>query len=240
MKVAYKSDIGKKRKNNEDHIQVDLEKGIFILADGMGGHQAGEVASDLAVREAYAYLLNGIDKAGDEKEISKFLLGAMFKAHEVTKEKAKADPHLREMGTTLVVLVIRDGKAHVCHIGDSRAYLLRKEMKQITKDHTVGAYLVANNFLQPNQVHPQQWHTLTQAVGPTENLVPEINHVEVYPGDFLLLCSDGLTDMLSDEEIRKLVQKYGDDVSQAVEGLVKEANRNGGEDNISVVLIEFE
>jgi len=240
MKVAYKSDIGRKRKNNEDHIQADMEKGIFILADGMGGHQAGEVASDLAVKEAYTYLVNGVDKAEDEKEISKLLMGALFKAHDGIKEKAKTDLQMMGMGTTLVAMVLKDNKAHICHAGDSRAYHLREEIRQITKDHTLGDYLVERKLLEPDKVPLQNWHTLTQAVGLTEDIIPELNHIELKAGDMLLLCSDGLTDMLSDEEIKKVLQKYRDDLGNAVDGLIKEANQNGGKDNISVVLVEFE
>lgn len=293
MKVAYKSDLGRKRKNNEDAIRVDESKGIFLLADGMGGHQAGEVASDLAVNEAYAYLKDGVNLTKDEKDVRKLLVEALLKAHDAIREKSKTDLNLRGMGTTLVELVIKDDKAYICHVGDSRVYLLRicdeckkkepnievseekeekgflgwgkkkkpkkqkgkeaafeegKEadeetviegIKQITKDQTIGNYLVECNIMKREEVPPQKWHTLTQAVGVSENIVPELNHIELNTKDLLLLCSDGLTDMLTDEEIKEVIQRYRDDLDKMTDALVEAANSKGGRDNISVVLIEI-
>jgi protein phosphatase len=240
MKVAYKSDVGKKRENNEDRILVDEDRGIFLLADGMGGHKAGEVASRLAVEEAYACLKDRIDQTNDEKGTSKLLIEALFNAHDAIKEKAKADLNLMGMGTTLVEMILKAEKAHICHVGDSRVYLLREGAKQLTKDQTVGDYLVEHNIMRREEVPPQKWHTLTQAVGVSENIVPELKHVEIKPGDLLLLCSDGLTDMLSDEEIEKIIQKHRDDMDAGVEALVKGANNKGGKDNISVILVKWE
>jgi len=237
MKIAYKTDVGKKREGNEDSLKVDEGNNLFLLADGMGGHQAGEVASEMAVKVAHAYIAQAVSEEENKDSISKTLSKALFKAHDAIIEKAKTDINLMGMGTTLVVLVIRDKKATICHVGDSRAYLLKDASEQITKDHTVGHYLVKQGIMTEEQVPPQKWHTLTQALGASSDLLPELHHVDLKEGDTLLLCSDGLTDMLADEEILKIVQKYNDKVEKTVNSLIKAANRKGGRDNISVVLV---
>ena len=240
MRVAYGSDQGKKRKNNEDSIYVDVENGIFLLADGMGGHQAGEVASGLAVGEGYAYLKDQIAQAEGEKEVLKLLVESLLNAHKVIKERARSDLNLMGMGTTLIQVVVKDNTAYICHVGDSRVYLLRDEIKQITMDQTVGDYLVEHNIMPREAIPPQKWHTLTQAVGVSDDPVPELHSIEMRGGDYLLLCTDGLTDMLSDEEIEKIIQRNGDNIDKGVNKLIKEANRKGGRDNISVVLVRYE
>lgn len=237
MQAIDISDIGKRRKNNEDAVQIDLIKGVFILADGMGGHEAGEVASALAVKAAYSYLAGTVDKANDQEDISRLLLQSLFKAHEAVRQKARIHTHLMGMGTTLVEMFIRDRMACFCHVGDSRAYLLRDGIRQITEDHTVGNYLVKHRFMQRDEIPPRQWQTLTQAVGLPGDLVPELNQVQLETGDLLILCSDGLTDMLSDTELREIVQKYPDDLARTGRTLVNEANLKGGKDNITLVLV---
>jgi protein phosphatase len=182
----------------------------------------------------------GVCEAKGDKEIAKLLVRALFSAHDAIKEKAKTDLNLMGMGTTLVEMVVKDGKAHICHIGDSRAYILREGIRQITRDHTVGDYLVEHNIMSREEVPPRKWHTLTQAVGlGSESLVPELNSADLEAGDYLLLCSDGLTDMLRDEEIEKVVRGCAGDVNMAVDALVEEANSKGGRDNISVILVEY-
>lgn len=165
MKVAYKTDVGKKREGNEDSLIVDEANNLFLLADGMGGHLAGEVASEMAVREAYEHIVQMFSEEGPDPQISKRLSKALFKAHHANIEKAKTDVNLMGMGTTLVVLAIRDKKATICHVGDSRAYLLGDVIEQITEDHTVGGYLVKQGIMPREEVPPQKWHTLTQAPG---------------------------------------------------------------------------
>ena len=240
MKVACKTDKGKKRKNNEDNVRVDGESGIFLLADGMGGHQAGEIASEIAVHEAYSYIKEKVNKVRSVKGIARLLVEALFKAHDAIKEKAKTDFDLAGMGTTLVELIIKGGKAFISHTGDSRVYLLRSsKMKQITNDQTMGNYLVSYNIMKPEDVPPSKWHTLTQAVGLSESLVPELNQIELKKGDYLLLCTDGLTDMLTDKEIEKIILKNNDNIEATVGVLIKEANKKGGVDNITVILVKI-
>ena len=240
MKSAYKSDIGKKRTSNEDYLLADDQNGIFILADGIGGNNAGEMSSQIAVNESYLYLKDRVGQVESEKEIYKLLAEALFNAHNTVMEKSKTDLLLVGMGTTIVEMVIKDKKAYICQIGDSRVYLLRKEIKQITKDQTVGDYLVKHNIMPREKIPPQKWHTLTQAVGISRTIVPELYNIELKEDDILILCSDGLTGMLCDEEIGKIIIENQDNLINALDTLVTSANNKGGKDNISVILVRYE
>ncbi len=239
MKAVGKSDVGRNRDNNEDRFKIDQDLEIFLLADGMGGHNAGEVASEVAVEEAYAHLEGNIHDSAQDDVLSAKLEDAMFKAHEAIREKAKGDLNLSGMGTTLVELVIKGGKAFICHAGDSRAYLLRDVLSRITKDHTVGDYLVEQHLMPKEAVPPRQWHVLTQAVGTVELPNPDRNIVGLMSGDILLLCSDGLTDMLEDDEIQAIIEQHKDDLDKCSTALIDSANEKGGRDNITVVLVSY-
>lgn len=239
MKVTYKTDTGRLRAVNEDSILVDETMGIFLIADGLGGHQAGEVASNMAVKECYASLKENIGKIKSEEEISRLLAESLTKAHNAIKAKSKTDPNLVGMGTTLIQVLIQKNRAHICNIGDSRVYLLREKIEQVTKDHTSEVYL-AKDWLMKEYLPLKKFRILTQAVGNSETLTPEIEMVELQRNDILLLCTDGLTDMLSDEEIELIIQNYRSNINTAVNCLIKEANDKGGLDNISVILIEYE
>ncbi len=239
MKVTYKTDTGRLRAVNEDSILIDETMGIFLIADGLGGHQAGEVASNTAVKECYASLKENIGKIKGEEEISNLLAESLTKAHNAIKAKSKTDPNLVGMGTTLIQVLIQKNRAHICNIGDSRVYLLREKIEQVTKDHTSEVYL-AKDWLMKEYLPLKKFRILTQAVGNSETLTPEIEMVELQRNDILLLCTDGLTDMLSDEEIELIIQNYRSNINTAVNCLIKEANDKGGLDNISVILIEYE
>ena len=240
MKVAYRTDIGKKRTHNEDSILVDESMPIFLLADGMGGHQAGEVASYLAVKECYAWLKENIDKARNEEAIPKLLVESLLKAHHLVRAGSATAINLAGMGTTLIQMFIIANNAHICHVGDSRAYLIRNGIKQITQDHTSELYFVKEGIAVEAVLPVQKMRVLTQAVGGQATLVPEVKQVKLNPRDVLLLCSDGLTDMLSDEEIESIIQKYRDNLAVTADNLIHEANDKGGIDNISVILIAYE
>jgi len=207
MKIVSKTDTGKVRTNNEDSILVDAERVIFLLADGMGGHNAGEVASAIAVKAAHSFIQNKLDPAQDDENILLILEEALVSAHNAIKERAATHVNLLNMGTTLVELLVRDGNAYVCHAGDSRAYLFRNTLQRLTRDHTVGDSYVEKGYMTREQVPPQQWHMLTQAVGIGDYPVPDKMTVELKPGDILLLCSDGLTDMLTDEDIAAILKR---------------------------------
>lgn len=237
MTIATKTDTGRVRTNNEDSILVDRERGIFLLADGMGGHNAGEVASKLAVDAAHDFLKDRISTIESDEELLRALDAAIMRAHEAIKEKAASDIKLRGMGTTLVALVTKNEKAYICHAGDSRAYLLRDSLKQLTKDHTMGEYLVEQKVMSRKKVPAQQWHTLTQAVGTGEKLIPDKNKIGLKSGDILLLCSDGLTDMLENVEIAAILKNDKNNINEIADSLVAEANNRGGRDNISLLLV---
>ena len=240
MKVAYKTDIGKKRTHNEDSILVDEPMHIFLLADGMGGHQAGEVASYLAVKECYAWLKENIDKTRNIGDVSNLLVESLLKAHHLVKAGSATDIHLAGMGTTLIQMFVIANNAHICHVGDSRAYLIRNGIKQITQDHTSEMYFVKEGIAVEGVLPVQKMRVLTQAVGGQATLIPEVKQVKLNPRDILLLCSDGLTDMLSDDEIESIIQKYRDDLPVTADNLIHGANDKGGIDNISVILMEYE
>lgn len=240
MKVAYKTDVGKQRTHNEDSILIDMCKGIFLLADGLGGHQAGEVASNLAVKESYTYLKENLNKVKSEGEVLKLLTESLLKAHNTIRAKSMADINLMGMGTTLIQMLIKDSSAYICHVGDSRVYFFREEIKQITKDHTFENYLMEDEIIQREYLPLQKLHILTQAVGESETIVPELKQVKLKAEDMLLACSDGLTDMLSGKEVESIIYQYRDNLNTAVDSLIKEANNKGGMDNISVILIKYE
>ncbi|MCP4344982.1 MAG: serine/threonine-protein phosphatase [Desulfobacterales bacterium] len=240
MRVVYKTDSGKERDHNEDNLIVDDDKDIFILADGMGGRQGGEVASKIAVDVAYSFLKTTINGNGNNKDIPQLLKSALFKAHDAIKAMAEHNLNLTGMGTTLVLTAVRGNTAYICHAGDSRAYLIRENIKQITRDQTLANYLIEHMKKRPEDIPSKAWHTLIQAVGVTENMSPELTELELNTGDILLICSDGLSDMLNDGEIEELVQKYkGRMFNSIADALVEAANNKGGIDNITVVLMKY-
>jgi len=241
MKADYKTDTGKQRKHNEDSLIVDAKRDIFIVADGMGGHRAGEMASRIAVEVVYDYLLASADQTSGGKDIHELLRTALFKAHDAIMASTINNLPLKGMGTTLVIMIIRGNRAYICHVGDSRAYLIRREdIRMVTKDQTVGEYVVRHKKMRTEEVPRKFWHTLTQAVGVTKKIVPESKDFELRTGDILLLCSDGLSDMLSDKELLGIIKKNrGKNFDDTARMLVETANKKGGSDNISVVLVEY-
>ncbi len=237
MKTAFKTDTGRVRDMNEDAILSDAESGIFILADGMGGHQAGEVASAIAVKEAHEYLkdhLGEITEAGAEK----LLAGAAYTANMAVFKKSRTDASLSGMGTTFVAVLIQEDEANICNVGDSRAYLVRDEIRQLTIDHTVAEEFFQKGLLTKNDISGYYRHILTRALGISEYIEPELFRLEIKKGDILILCSDGLTDMIDDGGIMNIIKKNYDDINAAADELVNEANNKGGRDNISLIVIK--
>jgi protein phosphatase len=237
MKVAAKSDIGCVRKNNEDCLLVDEQLGLLIVADGMGGHAGGEVASALAVEAIAAYgkaCLAGPERA---ERTAVLLQDAIRTADEAIWSKAQERRKLREMGTTVVLALCQGDQVHIAHVGDSRAYLLHdRELRQLTEDHSVVAQLIKAGLLTPREArfHPLR-HQITRSLG-SRTAVAELRCVTWQCGDILLLCSDGLTMMVEDHHIAELMLRGSSDVQTTAEALVARANSNGGKDNISVIL----
>jgi len=236
VQSAYLSDPGLIRETNEDFILADDDLGVYLLADGMGGHNAGEVASEIAVKVAHTFLAARLSSYSDN-EISTLLSEAMHAAHKAIKTKAGNDLSLMGMGTTLVEVIIRGNKAFICHAGDSRAYHYRDALQRITRDHTVGDHMLENNILPRERIPEKQWHTLTQAVGFGAPPLPNFKQVDLESGDMLLLCSDGLTDMLTDEEIGVILKSGNLNIDNIAKNLIGAANIKGGRDNVSVVLV---
>jgi PPM family protein phosphatase len=225
---ARASDTGKRRRRNEDSYVVAPP--LFAVADGMGGAQAGEVASRLA-----AAALEETDSrslSGPEQVIS-----LIREANRRVYERAANDPATSGMGTTMTVALVEGQRVTIGHVGDSRAYLARDgELEQLTEDHSLVNELLKSGKLSREEadVHPQR-SVITRAVGTDPDVDVDAFTISAAVGDVFLLCSDGLTDMVSDEDILEILQRHRDDLDRATKALVSAANRGGGEDNITVI-----
>jgi protein phosphatase len=238
MRAAWKSDKGRKKSVNEDAVLVDEDAGLYLLADGMSGPRAGRVASRLAVRKAHAFLKERLKKVPDD-EILLLLNRALEHAHAEVQKASRKRGALRGMGTTLIVLCIRNDAAYLSHVGDSRAYLDRTgKLTQITTDHTMD-HGIDQDVMIRELFFFHKARVLSQAIGPSRTVVCDGHRAGLLPGDILLLCSDGLTDMLSDGAIEELLKDHGGDIERSSALLVEAANRMGGKDNISVILIAW-
>jgi serine/threonine protein phosphatase PrpC len=229
---AVASDTGRRRRRNEDNYVVAPP--LFAVADGMGGAQAGEVASKLA-----ALALEGGDSDGLHGIESIDML--IQEANRRIYDRASADPTASGMGTTMTVALVEGMTVAIGHVGDSRAYLVRGEqMEQLTEDHSLVNELLKSGKLSEEeaQVHPQR-SVITRAVGTDPDVDVDGFTIEAEEGDVFLICSDGLSDMVDDEEILELVHQNRDDLDQAVKALVAAANRGGGEDNITAVAFQI-
>jgi serine/threonine protein phosphatase PrpC len=230
-RVAQVTDTGRKRRRNEDSYVS--EPPLFAIADGMGGAAAGEVASRLAA----AAIREGGAGDGGEGRIFELIQEANRRVY----ARASTDPNTSGMGTTMTVAIVDGERVAFGHVGDSRAYLIRDGvMEQLTEDHSLVNELMKSGKLTPEEadVHPQK-AVITRAVGTDPDVDVDTFTVNAQDGDIFLLCSDGLTDVLSEEEILELVERNRPDIDRALRALVKEANHGGGEDNITVVAFEI-
>jgi len=228
---ASRSDTGRKRRRNEDAYVV--QPPLFAVADGMGGAQAGEVASRLAV-EALADDDGG---TGGESRVLQLIQEANRRVY----EHQGSNSDTSGMGTTMTVALVEDGIVTIGHVGDSRAYLVRDgAVDQLTEDHSLVAELIRSGKLSPEEAesHPQR-SVITRALGSDPDVDVDTFTVEAQPGDVFLLCSDGLTSMVGDESILEAVEGHRGDLDGAASELVQRANRAGGEDNITVVCFEI-
>jgi PPM family protein phosphatase len=237
MRMAWMTDAGSKRDRNEDAVLVDSDQAIMILADGMGGHPAGGVASSIAAQEAFKFLQAHMHCTGTD-EWERLLGAATLRAHALVKSHLASDKGPEDMGTTLLTAVVQGGCAFISNIGDSRAYIMGASLKQITSDHAVEDRFMGL-LLMDEVFPPRRYRVLTQAVGASTTIQPDFFTRSLERGDILLLCSDGLTDMLSDEMIEGVVLRTRHDLNRTASELVSLANRRGGYDNISVALLEM-
>ncbi len=249
LKTFSITDIGKKRKLNQDYvftseIPVGILPNLFIVADGMGGHNAGDYASKYTVETIVEELERAKRRFFEEDTTSKaaaivtVLEKAIQSANRHIRTKSKENEGMMGMGTTVVAATIQDGEMCVANVGDSRLYVINQEIKQITVDHSLVEEMVRMGGIKREQarMHPDK-NIITRAIGAEEDIEVDFFRVHLEKGDFVLLCSDGLTNMIEDEEIRMILQGQRDIVEKA-EALVEAANQNGGKDNIAVILIE--
>ena len=225
---AAATDPGRRRRRNEDAYVV--QPPLFAVADGMGGAQAGEVASQLA-----ASALEGRDSDGLDG--TRRIDALIQEANRRIYDRASTDPSASGMGTTMTVALVDGMTVAIGHVGDSRAYLVRGEqMEQLTEDHSLVNELVKSGKLSAEEAHAHpQRSVITRAVGTDPDVDVDGFTIEAEEGDVFLICSDGLSDMVEDEEILELVHQNRDDLNKAVKSLVQAANRGGGEDNITAV-----
>ncbi len=241
IKAYAKTDKGKVRESNQDYYYISDsldEVQLYILADGMGGYNGGEIASKLAVQTAKSYIENNFKEVDKDKDsIIQLLASSMEYANMLVYEKSKESKELEGMGTTLEICLIYNNKAFIGHIGDSRIYRIRKEfIRKLTQDHSYVQKLVKDGTITPEEAthHPQK-NMLMKALGCNAFVEPDVMVKGFLKEDIIVMGSDGLTNMVSQEEIFKLAKR---DIAQAPKELIKIANKNGGYDNITVVIIK--
>ena len=248
---AGKTDVGRKREHNEDAFLINAKHGLFTIADGMGGHAAGEVASRIAVDVINEFIeISGDDSditwpfefddgaSMEENRIFTAIKLANMKIFEVIQERKE----LEGMGTTLVTLLINGDSAFIGHVGDSRAYRVREgELEQLTSDHSwVNEQMKLGVLTKAEAANHPFRNVVTRALGGRDPIKADLTCEKMQSGDVILLCSDGLNSMLSDEQIRDTFVEAGDDLDAGCQALIDAANAAGGDDNISVVLARYE
>ena len=238
MKTFSMTDIGRKREINQDYVFATDETignlpNLLVVADGMGGHRAGDFASRFTVEVLAEEVQNS-----KETHPEQILGNAIQTANERLMEEAAKDSRLEGMGTTLVAATILDHVLYFANVGDSRLYLVNKEIRQLSKDHSMVEEMVRLGGLTEEEAkhHPDK-NIITRAMGVKDKVEPDFFEYRLKGGDTILMCSDGLTNMVDDDEIFQIV-KSARDIVEAVETLIQRANENGGSDNIGIVLAQ--
>jgi len=252
IEIVGHTDPGMVRSHNEDSIANDTKSGLAILADGMGGYNAGEVASGMATTVLMTELQTALshtapfspDPDGGAEAgtyAARMLREQIAKANHSIYSASQSQPQYSGMGTTLVMAVFYDNKMTVAHIGDSRLYRMRdNQFTQVTRDHSLLQEQIDSGMITPEEAkHSQNKNLVTRALGIDPTVEPEIHDYETRAGDIYLLCSDGLSDMVPDEEIGLTLETLGGNLNLAAQQLVQMANDNGGRDNVSVLLIKI-
>lgn len=239
MNAYAKTDVGRKRSMNQDYFYssedaVGSFQNLFIVADGMGGHKAGDHASKLCVEQVVA----SVKETKHTTPVTIFE-EAVNRANAAIYEESGKHIEYEGMGTTMVACTCQEDMLYVANIGDSRLYLIRDKMKQITDDHSLVEELVKNGNLTESEarVHPQK-NIITRALGTENQVNADYFEVPIKPGDIILMCSDGLSNMLDDDDMEYIL-KHSETLEQAGEALISKANQNGGEDNITAVLVKM-
>ena len=244
MQAYAKTDVGIMRQMNQDYCYINLEQegllpNLFIVADGMGGHNAGDFASRFCVEKFVELVRNA--GTGVVSKLS-FLENAIRETNEQLIIKATENPELEGMGTTFVAATVSENnEMDVLNIGDSRIYLIDSQIRQITEDHSLVMEMVKNGEIKKEEArfHPKK-NVVTRAISAIGVVIPDMFRVPVKKDDVILLCSDGLSNMVADNEIYDIINENRDDLDACSDILVDRANKNGGRDNITVVLIKIE
>lgn len=234
VSFVARTDVGRKRKTNEDFFAVDEARQIFVVADGLGGHAAGRTASETASFR-FCEAMRQLEEVAPLEAVRR----AFHDAHVAVLDRSLQEPGLAGMGTTLVTLWVRDRTAVLAHAGDSRIYLARADaIHLLTHDHSLVSELVFRGKLTPEgaRTHPHR-HFITRALGVGEATEPDASELLVEPGDVFVLCSDGVTTPLSEDEIRDQLTDAEGDLAQAADALIAMANQRGGDDNATVLLV---
>ena len=242
------SDAGRVREHNEDTIGTDADIGLVVLADGMGGYKAGEVASGIAVRTVMSLLKEAVEREDlaqrdPESGLSRpgiLLRDAIQRANKVIYQTARTQANCEGMGTTVVAGLFFDDKLTIAHVGDSRLYRLRgTEFRQVTQDHSLLQELVARGFYTPEEAQrAAAKNYVTRALGVELTVEVDVTEIPVDRDDVFLLCSDGLSDMVDDDDIQLTISTFGANLRTLARQLVLLGNDNGGRDNISIVLVK--
>jgi protein phosphatase len=250
VKAYGLSHVGRQRQHNEDSYLVEDDAKLFLVADGMGGHAAGEIASRIAVDSISEFILHSKSDDGtwphayDEhfRRSTNRLMAAVRLANTRVLEAMRKDARLRGMGTTVVACLVDNDMISVAHVGDSRAYLIRdRQLSRITNDHSWVFEQVQAGMLSEAEAekHPLR-NVITRALGGALQVVPDASEIEAHRGDLYLLCSDGLTGMVSEDEILRVVTENNGDLKKTCQQLIEVANEHGGLDNVTAVLVTTE
>jgi protein phosphatase len=248
LEFAGLSDVGLKRDHNEDSIGSDPDIGLAVLADGMGGYKAGEVASAIAVNVIMEQVQKAVQNQPPEvlDEESGYCMGtlmlrdAITAANGIIQQTAQNQPQCQGMGTTLAAVLFYDNRCSIAHVGDSRIYRLRDgRLEQLTVDHSLLQELIDKGFYTPEEAkNSVQKNLVTRALGVEESVRSELQEEPVAVEDLFLLCSDGLSDMVDEEQIHLIIEQHSANLEQIADSLIQAANRNGGNDNVSVLLVK--
>lgn len=238
LRSTGRSDVGLKREANEDFFAIDPDARLFVVADGLGGHVAGRVASELAV----GCFLDTMREPGNGEGDFDRLRSACARAHDAILERAAGDSGLQGMGTTLAALWFRPGRVVLLHVGDSRIYLFRdRKLHGLTFDHSLVNEMVFRGALTRGQArtHPYR-HVITRALGVGDAIEPDTVDLQPRNGDLYLLCSDGITGQIDHEDLSQVLLAGDRDLDAMVEQLIDIANESGGDDNATAVLVAYE
>jgi protein phosphatase len=246
LNFVGRTDTGRVREHNEDTIASDVDVGLLVLADGMGGYNAGEVASGIAVKTITNLVREGlvredlgsIDRTTGLTRPSIVLRDAITRANKIIYQTARSQAECEGMGTTVVAALFYDNRISIAHVGDSRLYRQRgSQIAQVTMDHSLLQELVDRGFYSPEEAQrAANKNYVTRALGVEPQVEVEVQEQPVDKGDIYILCSDGLSDMVEDEDIRLTISTFGANLDTVAKQLIQLANENGGRDNVSVVL----